>query len=108
MFVATLVVWTYTTVVATDPQNVICKGWVLLAGYPTLPLSTEDVIELTIYNGITQVDISNQAEVSDMAVAALSLLPKLGTMMLSGTQLSNLGMYVITTSSSLTRLDLSK
>lgn len=80
----------------------------LLAGFPTLPINTEDVIELTIYSGITHVNIANHSEVSDMAVAALSLLPRLSSMSLSGTALSNLGMYVITTSTSLTRLDLSK
>ena len=85
-----------------------CKCCFLIAGCPTLPIDTEDVIELTIYSGITQVNISNQSGVSDMAVAALSLLPNLGNMSLSGTQLSNLAMYVITTSSSLTKLDLSK
>lgn len=73
-----------------------------------MPLTQEDLIELTIYSGINKVNVCNQADISDMAIAALTLLPALGTLLVSGASVTNLGLYVMTTSTTITKLDLSR
>ncbi|KAL3144635.1 hypothetical protein ABBQ38_001994 [Trebouxia sp. C0009 RCD-2024] len=77
-------------------------------GYPTLPIMTDDIIELTIYSDITHVDITNHNEIHDMSIAALSLLPNLKTVWASGGTVSNLGLIMICSAQTITKLDLSK
>ena len=69
---------------------------------------TDDIIELTIYSDITHVDITNHSEIHDMSIAALSLLPKLKTVWASGGTISNLGLIMICSAQTITKLDLSK
>ncbi len=69
---------------------------------------TDDIIELTIYNEITHIDIANHAEIGDMSLAALSLLPKLEAVSASGSPISNLGLIMICHAQTITKLDLSK
>ena len=78
------------------------------AGHPTLPVVTDDIIDLTIYGDITHIDIANHTDIGDMSIAALSLLPKLEAVQASGSPISNLGLIMICSAKTITRLDLSK
>ena len=78
------------------------------AGHPTLSVITDDIIDLTIYSDITHIDIANHTEVGDMSIAALSLLPKLEAVQASASPITNLGLIMICSAKTITRLDLSK
>ena len=78
------------------------------AGHPTLPIVTDDIIELTIYSDITHIDITNHTDIQDMSIAALSLLPRLQTVWASGGPITNLGVIMICSAQTITKLDLSK
>ena len=69
---------------------------------------TDDIIELTIYNDITHIDITNHTEIKDMSIAALSLLPRLTTVWAGGSCITNLGIVMIGSARTISTLDLSK
>ena len=69
---------------------------------------TDDIIELTIYSDITHIDITNHTDIQDMSIAALSLLPRLQTVWASGGPITNLGLIMICSAQTITKLDLSK
>ena len=69
---------------------------------------TDDIIELTIYSDITHIDITNHTDIQDMSIAALSLLPRLQTVWASGGPITNLGLIMICSAKTITKLDLSK
>ncbi len=79
-----------------------------LAGHPTLPIVTNDIIDFTIYNDVTHINIANHMEIGDMSIAALSLLPKLGAVLASGSPINNLGLIMLAAAKTITRLNLSK
>lgn len=90
------------------PTRQCCILLCVSAGHPTLPLVTNDIIELTIYSDITHINIANHLEIGDMSIAALSLLPKLGVLQASGSSITNLGLIIIASARTVTQLDLSK
>lgn len=79
-----------------------------VAGHPTLPIVTDDIIDFTIYSDATHINIANHLEVGDMSIAALSLLPKLEAVLASGSPITNLGLIMLAAAKTITRLNLSR
>ncbi|DBA85851.1 hypothetical protein WJX77_011838 [Trebouxia sp. C0004] len=77
-------------------------------GHPTLPIVTDDIIDFTIYSDVTHINIANHMEVGDMSIAALSLLPKLGAVLASGSPITILGLIMLAAAKTITRLNLSR
>lgn len=78
------------------------------AGWAVLPMTDSDILQLSCCPAMASINLSDHDQIQDVGVAALAALPQLQAASISATGVTDAGLMLLSESTSLQRLDISR
>eukprot|EP00891_Asterochloris_glomerata_P003360 jgi/Astpho2/3360/Aster-x0157 len=79
-----------------------------VSGWAVLPMTDSDILQLSCCPAMASINLSDHDQIQDVGVAALAALPQLQAASISATGVTDAGLMLLSESTSLQRLDISR